>query len=125
MRGTKKIVGQKGERAVAKCLEQRGFRILDFNLRTTYGEVDILAVKDGVLHAVEVKTRRSASFGGATEALTRRQFLRIKKSVQHLRQNVPALSLGKYQIDFVALQLGGRPRQHVSFFWNVSYDDLI
>jgi putative endonuclease len=53
---------QAGERAAARHLERRGFRILARNWRIRLGELDLVAQDGPVLVFVEVKTRRSRAF---------------------------------------------------------------
>ena len=60
-------VGQKGEEIASKYLEKKGFTIQDRNYRKKWGEIDIVAFKDKVLHFVEVKTVSRRSFGGHFE----------------------------------------------------------
>ncbi|MGP1451067.1 MAG: YraN family protein [Wolinella sp.] len=48
--------GDVAEEIGAKFLEGLGFKILERNLYTKFGEVDIIAQKDGVIHFVEVKS---------------------------------------------------------------------
>ena len=50
------VVGQIGEDVAVKHFVKQGFEILDRNYRKKYGEIDIVAKKDGILHFVEVKT---------------------------------------------------------------------
>ena len=49
--------GRRGEGLAAWFLRLKGYRILDRNVRTPRGEVDIVARKGGCLVFVEVKTR--------------------------------------------------------------------
>ncbi len=53
--------GAIGERVVAKYLVNKGYSVIDRNYRKKWGELDIVAQKDGILHIIEVKTvsRRS------------------------------------------------------------------
>lgn len=60
-------IGQKGEEIASKYLEKKGFSIIDRNYRKKWGEIDIIAFKDKVLHFVEVKTVSRRSFGGHFE----------------------------------------------------------
>jgi len=53
------------ETAVASWLEERGWTILERNLRLGPGEIDIVALKEGLMAFVEVKL---ASTGSATLA---------------------------------------------------------
>ena len=47
-----------GEAQAAALLRRKGFRIVAQNFRTRYGELDIVAEKDGFLVFAEVKTRK-------------------------------------------------------------------
>jgi putative endonuclease len=55
------VLGQHGEKLAAEHLERRGFRILDRNYRTRWGELDIVAFDGTILCFCEVKTRRLAA----------------------------------------------------------------
>lgn len=51
--------GRKGEQLAAAWLAEQGFQILERNLRRRQlGEVDLLALREGELHIVEVKCGR-------------------------------------------------------------------
>lgn len=52
--------GAEGERAAAQFLRARGLEILEKNLRTPRGEIDLLAREDDCLVIVEVKVLASA-----------------------------------------------------------------
>ena len=54
----KQSVGNVGENIACRFLEKRGFRIVERNYRKKWGEIDIIAEKDNILHFVEVKTNR-------------------------------------------------------------------
>ncbi|MFA0766067.1 MAG: hypothetical protein BDTLLHRC_001020 [Candidatus Fervidibacter sp.] len=55
--------GRKAEREAALYLRRRGYRILAQNLRTPFGEIDLVAEKDEVIAITEVKARSSEEFG--------------------------------------------------------------
>lgn len=57
MPSQKRKFGDKGERIAARYLEDKGFEIIDKNYKKKWGELDIVAKKDGLLFFVEVKTR--------------------------------------------------------------------
>ncbi len=48
--------GEIGENMAVKFLMKRGFEILDRNYTQKWGEIDIIAEKDGMLHFIEVKS---------------------------------------------------------------------
>ena len=63
--------GDRGEAAVADCLERRGCAIVARQYRCRWGEIDIVARDPaGTLCFVEVKTRTSSGFAQAREAVT-------------------------------------------------------
>lgn len=55
-RGKRKILGALGESVAARFLERKGFTILKQNYQQKWGEIDIIAFKDGVVRFVEVKS---------------------------------------------------------------------
>ena len=69
--------GRAGELRAADHLIAHGYRIVDRNWRCPQGEVDIVAVRGGVLAVVEVKTRRSLAFGHPLEAIDDRKAARL------------------------------------------------
>ena len=55
--------GKKGEELAADFLTKAGYRIIERNYRCVFGEIDIVAEEGNTLVFVEVKSRRSASYG--------------------------------------------------------------
>ncbi len=66
-------VGREAEQRAAQYLQARGYEILEQNWRTKWCEVDIIAVKDQVVHFVEVKYRKRSDQGGGIAAITPRK----------------------------------------------------
>lgn len=63
-------VGAQGESDAADFLRGKGASILQMNYRCPHGEIDIIAVLDGVLVFCEVKRRSSLLHGSPAEAVT-------------------------------------------------------
>ncbi|MBQ8790973.1 MAG: YraN family protein [Ruminiclostridium sp.] len=61
--------GKLGEDYTAQYLEKNGYRIVARNYRKRCGEIDIIAVKDGFIAFVEVKTRKYRSLVRGVEAV--------------------------------------------------------
>ena len=59
---SRKEIGDIGERTAAEYLKRHGFRIRGHNIGRKTGELDIVAERDGTLHAVEVKTMLCCDF---------------------------------------------------------------
>ena len=63
-------LGKTGEDLAVNYLENKGYRILDRNWRSGHNEIDIVAMDGEILVAVEVKTRKSATYGEPETAVT-------------------------------------------------------
>ena len=62
-------LGRRGERAAARYLRRKGYRIVARSERGSIGEIDLVAVDGRVIVFVEVKTRRSHDKGHPAEAV--------------------------------------------------------
>ncbi len=62
-------LGQRGERAAARYLRWRGYKIVAAGDRTVLGELDLVAVDGRTVVFVEVKTRESHEAGHPVEAV--------------------------------------------------------
>lgn len=76
------VVGKAGEDAAVRYLCQHGYRILERNYRCRFGEIDLVARDGGTLAFVEVKTRRSRTYGPAAAAVTLRKQRHLIKASQ-------------------------------------------
>ncbi len=59
-----------------------GYTIIAQNWRYTHFEVDLIAVKDDVLHFVEIKTRRSKKFGMPEEKVGRKKIQNLVNAAE-------------------------------------------
>ena len=66
----KKVLGAKGEKAVATYLKKLGMKILERNFRTPFGEADLIVQDGDEIAFVEVKTRTGDGYGTPSEAVT-------------------------------------------------------
>ena len=56
-------LGKQGEDLAVNHLVNKGYQILERNWRSGHKEIDIVAMDGNTLVAVEVKTRKTATFG--------------------------------------------------------------
>jgi putative endonuclease len=71
--------GQASEMQAEQFLLAKGYRILDRNVRTPLGELDLVAEDQGVVVFVEVKGRSTEAFGGALLAVDHRKQVKLTK----------------------------------------------
>jgi len=82
----KKLLGREGEDRAARFLMQRDYRILERNYRTRSGEIDIIALHQGMVVFVEVKTRTSDAYGAPELAVNpRKQHRMIKAALGYIK----------------------------------------
>lgn len=75
-----KEIGFLGESITAACLINKGYKILGRNVKTRFGEIDLVARKGREIFFVEVKTRRQDLFGWPEEAVTPQKMVHLKRS---------------------------------------------
>ena len=81
-------IGGAGEQAALQHLEKLGYRVLQQNWQTRFGEVDIIAEKGSYLVFAEVKTRKSGSAVRGVEAVGAAKQQRIIAAASaYLQQN--------------------------------------
>ncbi len=99
--------GREAEARAADFLRQRGWKISSQNWRNRFCEIDLVAQKDGRIHFVEVKYRRSPGSGSATDYITRDKGRRLIKAaaVYMAEENLET----DYQIDVLSID-GDPPR---------------
>ena len=71
-------LGPWGESLAAKTLRRGGYRIVERNFRSRFGEIDLIAENGVYLVFVEVKLRKTDRFGQAREFVDARKQQRIR-----------------------------------------------
>ena len=69
MPSARRTLGDAGEHLAERVLRAKGWRILERNARTRYGEIDLVCHDGRGYVFVEVKTRRAGSFVPAVQAV--------------------------------------------------------
>lgn len=76
--------GTAAEEIACSYLRDNGFDIIDRNVHSRFGEIDIIALQEGVLHFVEVKS--AERYDAAVQNLTPTKIERILKTIQSYMQ---------------------------------------
>lgn len=80
---TSRRTGAFWEQQAAEYLEQKGYRILERNFRSYFGEIDIIARRGSYLVFVEVKYRRQGSSVHPLESVDKGKQRRICKTAAY------------------------------------------
>lgn len=97
-------LGATGERLAREHLETLGYRVLETNYRTRYGELDIVAIEGGCLVGVEVRTKRGVGFGTPEDSITATKARRLCELIEGYGQAHPGLP-EDLRVDFVAIEM--------------------
>lgn len=115
-------LGNAGEEIAAQWLTDHGFRVVARNVRTTYGELDIVAQKSDGVHVVEVKTRRGTGYGTPLEAIDGRKQQHLRRATMAaLEAGIPGLSRGTrhVHIDAMSIILGDPSGPSIEFLEDI------
>jgi putative endonuclease len=107
--------GRKAEQAARVYLEMRGFKLIEQNWRRPRAEIDIIALKDGVLQFVEVKYRATDDQGGGLEAITASKLKQMQRAAWLYVDE--AKWRGEYVLS--AVEIAGKDYSVLSFVENV------
>lgn len=111
----RKELGRWGEQLAHDYLARKGYRILEKNVRTGYGEIDLVAQRGDAIIFVEVKTRSSARFGQPESGVNAHKQQHIIRSALAYLQKHPEAD-GDWQIDVIAIRsYRNRPPEIVHF----------
>lgn len=81
-------LGKKGEQMSIDYLINKGYKILNRNWRYQKAEVDIIAQKENMLVAVEVKTRSTNEFGNPQDFVNQKKIKLLVKAIdEYINQN--------------------------------------
>lgn len=97
-------VGRWGEQVAAEHLQAQGDELVDRNVRTPYGEIDLIVRRGEIVIFVEVKTRTSARFGYPEASITPRKQEHMLAAAEHYAQEN---ALEHWQIDAISVE--GKP----------------
>ena len=101
----KRKIGDLGENIVCKFLVKHGFTILDRNYSKKWGEIDIIAKKDAIIHFVEVKTVSHETLYMPEENVHPWKLKRISRSIQTYLIEKDVSCETEWQIDIAAVFL--------------------
>jgi putative endonuclease len=94
-------VGRWGEEKASEYLVERGYVISAHNVRTPYGEIDLLAHKEGLTIFVEVKARLSDAVGPPEVSVSPRKQEHMTACAEYYAQQH---GIDHWRIDVIAVQ---------------------
>jgi len=102
--GHNQKIGNWGETLAIEYLKERGYFIIARNYRSPFGEIDVVAEKNGFTSFIEVKTRTSGSLGPPEIAVTPRKQEHMFAAAEYYAAEH---AIENWQIDVIAIE--GKP----------------
>jgi putative endonuclease len=104
-------MGKLGENLAAQHLANEGYHLLARNYHTRFGEIDIIALKNQILHFFEVKTRTPTSMNAPEESITYQKHQRLIKTaltyIQKTSQQNELPRIKSWRISLIGILLQG------------------
>ncbi|MGD8587993.1 MAG: YraN family protein [Chromatiales bacterium] len=99
--------GKQAEEQAKQYLEQRGLRLLERNYRCKQGEIDLIMQQAETLVFIEVRYRKSSTFGSALESVTAQKRNRLLAAARHYLQANRASSPCRFDVVGITGQATG------------------
>ena len=109
----RQTIGQRGEDAACRFLEEKGHTVIERNWRSGHLEIDIITIDAEGIHFVEVKTRRLSIQAPPQENVNHIKQARIAKAALKFLKTGKGLPFGNLEcmFDVVAVTFDGdKPR---------------
>lgn len=108
-------LGKYGEALAIKWLLSHNFILLERNWRHGRNEIDIIAVQKNIIYCIEVKTRRTSTYGWPEEYITHQQimqmhaaaenFLCLNEQFHQVQLNVLSVLFVKSRVEFRMMEI--------------------
>lgn len=111
----RQTLGRWGEIQAAEYLHRQGYEILARNIRTAYGEIDLLARQGEQFVFVEVRTRASSSLGPPELSISPRKLAHMRSAAEAYMLSQPEASA--WRLDMIAVRRypGDQPPEILHF----------
>ncbi len=109
-------IGEMGEKICTAFLKKQKYTIIELNYTQRFGEIDIIAKKDNVIHFIEVKSIQGRKIKNKTynpaQNLDQKKYNKIYKTMQHYLQEHHVSYETKTQIDLYAIYIDETQKNH-------------
>lgn len=107
-------LGNQGELIAADYLLKKNYELLERNYKVKLGEIDLIARKKNIIVFVEVKTRKSLSYGFPSQAVDIRK---QRKIIQVAQVYIANLGIQNYEFRFDIIEILWKNND----LWNVNH----
>lgn len=101
--------GSLGEAMAVKYLADKGYTIIEKNWRHKNWEVDIIALKENILHFIEVKTRRTSTFGFPEDDVSKKKIKNLAGSAEEFLLIYPVWKQIQFDVLSITIEKNKQP----------------
>jgi putative endonuclease len=112
-------LGRWGENQAEIFLKNKGAEIIDRNIQTEYGEIDILGIMDNCLLFIEVKTGQTKKYGFPEISVTKQKMNHMIKAAGKYIQDHED-SIKDWRIDVISIEVNAKSQPEIQWFQNVA-----
>ncbi len=119
---TTKERGDIGEKIASEWLSNKGFLVIERNYRKKWGEIDIVAAKDKIIHFIEVKSVSGGGGGGyrPEDNVHEIKQKRLRRTIQTFLAERKYSSEAVFQFHIMAIYMDDETRKaRVEFVENI------
>jgi len=95
--------GARAERKAAAWLVSRGLKLLERNVRSRFGEIDLIMEDGATLVFVEVRYRARSDYGGAAASVTAAKRTRLQRAIGVYLTRHPHAAARTLRADVIAI----------------------
>jgi putative endonuclease len=110
-------LGHWGEALAEKFLRERAVNVFARNVRSKFGELDLIGTLEGQTVFFEVKTRRTEAYGYPEDAISKAKSQHLRTAAEAYIQDHPDLP-AEWRIDVVAIRLVNGKEPEIEWFEN-------
>ncbi len=118
-------LGNYGENKAVQFLVEKGYQIVDRNVRTPYGEIDIISLDpeqgESEYVFVEVKTRRQNPLWNPSEAISNAKQKHMIDSASHYI-NEHCQTRSDWRIDVIMVEIDQKEHVRLTHFENALFE---
>ena len=113
----RKKLGAWGEDLACQYLRENGVNVIEKNVYTPYGEIDVVGEINQSIIFIEVKTRKTSSYGYPEVSINRKKAEHMVNSAMSYMQNRNSPSL-PWRIDVIAILVDENKPAKIKWFQN-------
>ncbi len=122
-------IGKVGERVAWEYLAKKGYKLIEQNFQTRFGEIDLICTHSTssgqALVFVEVKLKVGDFYGNPEEMISENKIMQVQRTAEAFLQKNPGIdeNYSSFQIDAVAIVLNDdRTIERINHYENIGFD---